>query len=629
VSNSMHHRVSKGFDQWMKRKRAQKAQTLLPVDPPNPNHVATQDPNLATVQPHPKQKKTTSKPRPKKPKTHTNHKRKNSEPNDNEDFVPKKRTRRKRAGDMLAEEGATLILPPRRSRTFRDYKLINGGEGSEEDDRVEGKEIVQEDVEWKPVEEEPEHLVRRSERIKGIPTHTLSYAQIIADRRPKFCEGGVPHITCLEPHELTREYLLEHGFNKPIFLENEGLVHLVLPREEFTLNQIVNLIGHTERIPVMEVSNQKEVKPCWTLGQWRNYFVQQEKQKLYNVISLEFSHTQLVDYIKSPQVVREMDWASIYWPQEHKRLLPIPNGPPKFEFPKVQYYCLMSPGGCYTDFHIDFGGSSVWYHLVSGQKIFLLIPPTKENLKKYEEWSSSPEQGHIFFPDRVLQTIHLVLNAGNTLLIPTGWIHAVYTPVDSIVFGGNFLHSFNISLQLQVFGIEERTAVPMQFRFPYYGHLVWYASYNFVKSIEETGEAPVQDRSGLIILMDWIASNPNYFPPTIAYHPNYIIDVLDNYLKQKPLPLKDNYTDNKVYEKLYCFCKKPYLVDPTHLMIGCDKCGDWFHLECVGLSKKQAEEIESYVCRTCSAKERFAGKEIKLKLQDKVIKIPSKYPPNV
>lgn len=30
-------------------------------------------------------------------------------------------------------------------------------------------------------------------------------------------------------------------------------------------------------------------------------------------------------------------------------------------YPKVQLYCLMSVQGSYTDFHIDFGGSSVWY----------------------------------------------------------------------------------------------------------------------------------------------------------------------------------------------------------------------------------------------------------------------------
>ena len=37
------------------------------------------------------------------------------------------------------------------------------------------------------------------------------------------------------------------------------------------------------------------------------------------------------------------------------------------------------------------------------------------------------------------------------------WIHAVYTSADSIVFGGNFLHSFAIEKQLQVAHIEDLT----------------------------------------------------------------------------------------------------------------------------------------------------------------------------
>jgi len=40
-----------------------------------------------------------------------------------------------------------------------------------------------------------------------------------------------------------------------------------------------------------------------------------------------------------------------------------------------------------------------------------------------------------------------------------GWIHAVYTPKDSLVFGGNFLHCFNMVLQLQIAEIEVRTHV--------------------------------------------------------------------------------------------------------------------------------------------------------------------------
>lgn len=44
----------------------------------------------------------------------------------------------------------------------------------------------------------------------------------------------------------------------------------------------------------------------------------------------------------------------------------------EFTFISVLYlcrYCLMSVEGCYTDFHIDFGGTSVWYHILRGSKV--------------------------------------------------------------------------------------------------------------------------------------------------------------------------------------------------------------------------------------------------------------------
>lgn len=49
------------------------------------------------------------------------------------------------------------------------------------------------------------------------------------------------------------------------------------------------------------------------------------------------------------------------------------------------------------------------------------------------------------------------------IFLPTflGWIHAVYTPVDSLVFGGNILHSFNVPMQLHIYEIEDRTRVRM------------------------------------------------------------------------------------------------------------------------------------------------------------------------
>ncbi len=49
------------------------------------------------------------------------------------------------------------------------------------------------------------------------------------------------------------------------------------------------------------------------------------------------------------------------------------------------------------------------------------------------------------------------------VLVCVGWIHAVYTPEDTLVFGGNILHSFNIPMQLTVYEIENRTKVKRLF----------------------------------------------------------------------------------------------------------------------------------------------------------------------
>jgi len=49
----------------------------------------------------------------------------------------------------------------------------------------------------------------------------------------------------------------------------------------------------------------------------------------------------------------------------------------------------------------------------------------------------------------LLLVCRAVIKHGQTVFIPTGWIHAVLTPVDSLVFGGNFLHSLSIGLQLR------------------------------------------------------------------------------------------------------------------------------------------------------------------------------------
>ena len=114
----------------------------------------------------------------------------------------------------------------------------------------------------------------------------------------------------------------------------------------------------------------------------------------------------------------------------------------------------------YTDFHIDFGGTSVWYHAFSGEKHFFLIKPTPGNLSLYERWMCLSNKSETFLGDMVDKCYKLELKQGQTLFIPTGWIHAVYTPVNSVVFGGHFLHSLNIQLQLKVNELLDRFMDP-------------------------------------------------------------------------------------------------------------------------------------------------------------------------
>jgi hypothetical protein len=109
--------------------------------------------------------------------------------------------------------------------------------------------------------------------------------------------------------------------------------------------------------------------------------------------------------------------------------------------------------------------------------VFYLIPPSPENLRAYAAWIRSANQDSTFFPETLSQLGEckkVTITAGDTLMIPGGWIHAVFTPEDSLVMGGNFLFSAAIVPQLQVYSVEHRTRVSQKYRFPFFRQMAWY-----------------------------------------------------------------------------------------------------------------------------------------------------------
>lgn len=290
------------------------------------------------------------------------------------------------------------------------------------------------------------------------------------------------HLQELPGDAITLSLIQQNGFDKPILVTQPDGLNLRVPPKNFLVRDVRNYVGHDRIIDVMDVRTQKNIE--MSMKDWCKYYESKSRDRLLNVISLEFSHTKLDELVDSPMIVKLLDWVDLVWPKFLKESqVESTNSIEKMKYPKVQKYCLMSVRGSYTDFHIDFGGTSVWYHMLKGKKIFWMVPPTDLNLQTFEDWTLSGMQQDVFFGDTVEECFRVELSAGNTFFIPSGWIHAVYTLEDSIVFGGNFLHSFGIENQLKVSKIEDATKVPIKFRYPFYTEILWYVVQHYVHCI--------------------------------------------------------------------------------------------------------------------------------------------------
>lgn len=155
--------------------------------------------------------------------------------------------------------------------------------------------------------------------------------------------------------------------------------------------------------------------------------------------------------------------------------------------PKTMAYLLLGPEGAYTDWHVDFAGSSVWYHVVKGKKVFMAAPDTEHNIRQFLNWSSSDDQND-FLGERLEKCVRLELNEGDTMFLPGGWFHAVSTPEDSVVVGGNYINPLRLKQLLTVRKIERQLDISSQAEYPKFDMLMYYAAGDFIKRCQQSRE---------------------------------------------------------------------------------------------------------------------------------------------
>lgn len=293
--------------------------------------------------------------------------------------------------------------------------------------------------------------------------------------------------------DLTAEYAWRTRLEKPVLVSkaatrNVGGMSFPKAPKSITIDYIAECVGEDMPVEVMDVLSQQGA-PGWTMGRWREYFKTDKanRDRIRNVISLEISQIEGLgrEFVR-PKMVRDLDLVDKVWDDSAAA-----------DKPQVSTYCLMSVLGSYTDFHIDFGGTSVYYTVCSGSKTFLMFPPTGHNLDLYQSWCLEENQNYLWFPEytrgksgskplAATGGFAVTLSPGDLFIIPSGWIHAVYTPVDSIVIGGNFLTMMNLGMQVLINQIERATKVPPRFRFPHFNRVLWLtAAYLVFKGAEK------------------------------------------------------------------------------------------------------------------------------------------------
>ena len=231
----------------------------------------------------------------------------------------------------------------------------------------------------------------------------------------------------------------DDDFGQPIRIRNPEGLGMNMPDESTSFKDketVLSEIGSSfSEIEVIDVSAQETITmPLDTFLD--KYFGLVPSSTPLNCLSLEVASTRMGARVQSPRFVRSLEW---------KKKLDEKSSSPA----GVRKYFILSMENSYTDFHVDFGGSSVWYHVVKGAKTFYFVAPTAKNLSLFERWQRLQNQREIFFGDMVDKCYKLELGQKETVIIPTGWIHGVLTTTRSVVFGGNFLNSLNIPLQIK------------------------------------------------------------------------------------------------------------------------------------------------------------------------------------
>ncbi|PIC41280.1 hypothetical protein B9Z55_008752 [Caenorhabditis nigoni] len=159
------------------------------------------------------------------------------------------------------------------------------------------------------------------------------------------------------------------------------------------------------------------------------------------------------------------------------------------ELPTYQKFLVLSTKGSFTDAHIDLSATATFFHVKTGKKVFYIAPPTEKNLEIYEKREKEEIKewiGDILWD----QWIRVEISAGQTAMIPSGWIHFVWTPEDTIAVSGSYLLEKYVPRHFRITKLDEyclqnqKSGITMDHMFQGFHPVMWaYVKYILLPDI--------------------------------------------------------------------------------------------------------------------------------------------------
>eukprot|EP01126_Amoeba_proteus_P023207 TRINITY_DN2335_c0_g1_i10.p1 TRINITY_DN2335_c0_g1~~TRINITY_DN2335_c0_g1_i10.p1 ORF type:complete len:278 (-),score=62.17 TRINITY_DN2335_c0_g1_i10:197-1030(-) len=164
-------------------------------------------------------------------------------------------------------------------------------------------------------------------------------------------------------------------------------------------------------------------------------------------------------------------------------------------------------------------------------------------------------------------------------------------------------------MQLRVHtDIDEKCPERAKLRFPLFEEMMWYVAQSYVETIKKNKGKPIftlHEDQGVRELAKWLKFYKANKPQTI-YSAQYLQDVLDAFVKGNSLPNPKDYEpdeepDSDENNNDQCIECEGRI--ESSLWVGCDGCGHWYHAPCIGLSKKELDDLtnseKDYFCYKC------------------------------